>query len=93
MGLTPTEGLIMGTRSGDVDPGALPYIMEKEGLDAQGLSDLLNKEIWRCWFSEISSDMRDIEDAEAQGNRTCDSYDEDVRSPYQEICGCLSRFA
>ena len=38
MGLTPTEGLLMGTRCGDVDPGAIPFIMEKEGLDAAGLS-------------------------------------------------------
>ena len=43
MGLTPTEGLLMGTRCGDVDPGAIPFIMEKEGLDAAGLSNLINK--------------------------------------------------
>ena len=68
MGLTPTEGLIMGTRSGDVDPGALAFIMEKEGLDAQGLSKLVNKESGVAGFSEISSDMRDIEDAISAGN-------------------------
>lgn len=68
MGLTPTEGLIMGTRSGDVDPGALAFIMEKEGLDAQGLSKLVNKDSGVAGFSEISSDMRDIEDAIAKGN-------------------------
>lgn len=68
MGLTPTEGLMMGTRSGDVDPGALVFIMEQEGLDAAGLSKLVNKESGVAGFSEISSDMRDIEDAVAAGN-------------------------
>ncbi len=68
MGLTPTEGLIMGTRSGDVDPGALVFIMEQEGLDAKGLSKLVNKESGIAGFSEISSDMRDIEDAIEAGN-------------------------
>lgn len=43
MGLTPVEGLLMGTRCGDVDAGALSFIMEKEGLDGHGLSDLINK--------------------------------------------------
>lgn len=68
MGLTPTEGLIMGTRSGDVDPGALIYIMEREGLDVNGLSKLVNKRSGVAGVSEISSDMRDIEDAIAAGN-------------------------
>jgi acetate kinase len=68
MGMTPTEGLIMGTRCGDVDPGALPYIMEKEKLDAQGLSDLINKRSGMAGFTEISSDMRDVERAINEGN-------------------------
>lgn len=69
MGLTPTEGLIMGTRSGDVDPGALAYIMEQEGLDAKGLSMLVNKESGVAGFSGISSDMRDIEAAIERGDK------------------------
>ena len=69
MGLTPTEGLMMGTRCGDIDPGAIPFIMEKEGLDAAGLSDLLNKKSGVAGLSEISSDMREIEDADAHGNK------------------------
>lgn len=69
MGLTPTEGLIMGTRSGDVDPGALAYIMEQEGLDAKGLSRLVNKESGVAGFSGISSDMRDIEAAIERGDK------------------------
>ena len=68
MGLTPTEGLMMGTRSGDVDPGALIYIMEREGLDAAGLSKLVNKQSGVLGVSEISSDMRDIENAIANGD-------------------------
>lgn len=68
MGMTPTEGLIMGTRCGDVDAGALPYIMRKENLDAEGLSDFINKKSGVAGFSEISSDMRDIESAMFAGN-------------------------
>jgi acetate kinase len=68
MGMTPTEGLIMGTRCGDVDAGALPYIMRKENLDAEGLSDFINKKSGVAGFSEISSDMRDIERAVFAGN-------------------------
>ncbi|MDR2919271.1 MAG: acetate kinase [Tannerella sp.] len=63
MGMTPTEGLIMGTRCGDIDAGALPFIMKKENLDADGLSDLINKRSGVSGFSEMSSDMRDIESA------------------------------
>lgn len=68
MGFTPVEGLMMGTRSGDVDAGALAYIMEKEGLSAEGMSNLVNKESGVVGISEISSDMRDIENAAAEGN-------------------------
>ena len=68
MGLTPTEGLMMGTRSGDVDPGALIFLMEKENLDAAGLSKLVNKESGVKGVSGISSDMRDIDAAIAQGD-------------------------
>ncbi|MDO5017328.1 MAG: acetate kinase [Porphyromonas sp.] len=68
MGLTPSEGLMMGTRCGDVDPGALAYIVEKEQLDAKGLSRLINKESGVAGFSGISSDMRDLEKAISEGN-------------------------
>ncbi len=66
MGLTPTEGLMMGTRSGDVDPGALIYMMKCENLDADGLMKLVNKRSGVLGVSGISSDMRDIEDAIAR---------------------------
>lgn len=68
MGMTPTEGLMMGTRSGDVDPGALIYLMERENLDAAGLSKLVNKQSGVSGVSGISSDMRDIEDAISKGD-------------------------
>ena len=68
MGLTPTEGLLMGTRCGDIDPGAIPFIMEKEGLDAAGLSNLFNKQSGVAGLVGGSSDMRDLEAAVAQGD-------------------------
>lgn len=68
MGLTPLEGLMMGTRSGDIDAGAVTYIMEKEGLDAAGLSNLLNKKSGVMGIFGESSDMRDLEAAVAAGN-------------------------
>ena len=68
MGLTPVEGLLMGTRCGDVDAGALSFIMDKEGMDGAGLSDLINKRSGVAGLSGISSDMREIEAAVAAGN-------------------------
>lgn len=68
MGLTPVEGLIMGTRSGDVDAGALTLIMEKEEIDFSSLNTLLNKHSGVLGISGISSDMREIEAAAAEGD-------------------------
>ena len=68
MGLTPTEGLLMGTRCGDIDAGALPFIIEKEHLDANGLSNLINKQSGVLGLSGVSSDMREIEAAVEAGN-------------------------
>ncbi|MDE6237347.1 MAG: acetate kinase [Muribaculaceae bacterium] len=68
MGLTPTEGLVMGTRVGDVDPGALVYLMERLNLDADGLLKHINKESGIAGISGISNDMRDIEKAIEEGN-------------------------
>lgn len=67
MGLTPVEGLMMGTRSGDVDAGMLTFLMEKEKLDAQGLSDLLNKKSGVLGIFGVSSDMRELEKAVSEG--------------------------
>ena len=69
MGLTPVEGLLMGTRCGDVDAGALTFVMDKEKLDAKGLSDLINKQSGVQGLSGISSDMREIEAAVAEGDK------------------------
>jgi acetate kinase len=67
MGLTPVEGLIMGTRSGDVDAGALTLIMEKEEIDYSSLNTLLNKHSGVLGISGISSDMREVESAAEEG--------------------------
>ena len=68
MGLTPVEGLIMGTRSGDVDAGALTLIMEKEEIDYASLNTLLNKHSGVLGISGISSDMREVESAAEEGD-------------------------
>lgn len=68
MGLTPLEGLMMGTRSGDIDAGAVTFIMEKEGLNATGVSNLLNKKSGLLGVSGVSSDMREIQAAVDAGN-------------------------
>ncbi len=63
MGFTPLEGLVMGTRCGDLDPAIVPFLMEKEGLDTDGIDRLLNKESGVLGLSELSSDMRVFEEA------------------------------
>ena len=68
MGLTPLEGLMMGTRSGDIDAGAVTFIMDKEGLNTTGISNLLNKKSGVLGVSGVSSDMRELEAAVAEGN-------------------------
>lgn len=68
LGLTPTDGLMMGTRCGAVDPGALIYLAEKENFTYEQLSDCLNKKSGVLGISGVSSDMREIEDAIEAGN-------------------------
>lgn len=68
MGLTPLEGIMMGTRSGNVDAGALVYLQKKLGLSADELSDLLNKKSGMLGISGISSDMREVREAAENGN-------------------------
>lgn len=68
MGLTPLEGLVMGTRSGDIDAGAVTFIMDKEGIDTHGISDLLNKKSGLAGISGGLSDFRDILAGIAAGN-------------------------
>lgn len=68
MGMTPLEGLAMGTRSGDLDPAIVQYIAEKENIDLAGVINVLNKESGVKGISEISNDFRDLEAAIAEGN-------------------------
>jgi acetate kinase len=68
MGFTPVEGLMMGTRSGDVDLGVVTFLMEKEMIGSASVSTLFNKHSGVLGVSGISSDMRDIENAVAEGN-------------------------
>ena len=68
MGLPPLEGLIMGPRCGDIDAGAVPFLMDKLGLDTKQLSALLNKQSGLAGISQLSSDFRDILAGIAQGN-------------------------
>ena len=68
MGLTPLEGVIMGTRSGSIGPAIVEFIAKKENLDIAGVMNVLNKKSGLLGLSGISSDMRDLEDAAAEGN-------------------------
>ena len=68
MGLTPLEGLIMGTRSGDMDPAIMEFIAKKENLDIAGVMNVLNKKSGVLGLSGVSSDFRDIEEAAEAGN-------------------------
>ncbi len=68
MGMTPLEGLMMGTRSGDIDTGAVTYLMEREGYNAKKISDILNKQSGLLGISGVSSDMREVEAAADGGN-------------------------
>ena len=68
MGFTPVDGLIMGTRTGDIDPGVLLFLADKENLSLKGVSNLINKNSGMQGISGISSDMRDLELAYYEGN-------------------------
>lgn len=71
MGFTPLAGVMMGTRSGDIDPSIIPYIMEKEGKNALEVIDDLNHHSGLLGMSEVSSDCRDIEKGIDEGNEQC----------------------
>jgi acetate kinase len=68
MGLTPLEGLVMGTRCGDIDPAIIPFIMDKENISASEMDTILNKESGLYGVSGVSSDSRDVEEAAENGN-------------------------
>ncbi len=69
MGLTPLEGLLMGTRTGDIDGGALTYLMEKENIGPRALNNILNKKSGILGVSGVSSDMRELTAAAKSGNK------------------------
>lgn len=69
MGLTPLAGLMMGSRSGDIDPSAVTYMMQKSGMTPQEMSEYLNKKSGVLGVAGISSDMRDNENADNEGNK------------------------
>ena len=68
MGLTPLEGLVMGTRSGDIDPSIMEFIAKKENLDIAGVMNVLNKKSGVQGLSKLSSDFRDLEEGKDAGN-------------------------
>ena len=68
MGFTPVDGLIMGTRTGEIDPGVLLYLADKEELSVTGVNNMINKRSGVAGISQLSSDMRDLEAAAAEGN-------------------------
>ncbi|WP_138206698.1 acetate kinase [Haloimpatiens lingqiaonensis] len=68
MGLTPLEGLVMGTRCGDMDPAIVPFLMKAEGLSIEEMDNLMNKKSGVLGVSGVSSDFRDIENAASEGN-------------------------
>ncbi|MGM0419370.1 MAG: acetate/propionate family kinase [Bacillota bacterium] len=68
MGLTPLEGLVMGTRCGDIDPAIVPFLQEKEDLSSKEIDNIMNKESGLLGISGISNDSRDIQEAAAEGD-------------------------
>jgi len=73
MGFTPLEGLIMGTRCGDIDPAVVSFLMEKEGLSAKEVDNIMNKKSGVLGISGVSSDFRDIESAKDDGNKQAEA--------------------
>ena len=85
MGLTPLEGLVMGTRSGDIDPAIMEFIAKKENLDLAGVMNVLNKKSGLQGMSGVGSDMRDIRAAIEAGN-------EDAKNAYDVLCYGIAKF-
>lgn len=71
MGLTPLDGIVMGTRCGSIDPSIVTYLMQKEGLDASQLDTIMNKKSGLLGISGLSNDSRDVNEAAASGNERC----------------------
>ena len=90
MGFTPLEGLMMGTRSGSIDPGIVIYLLRHAGYSADQLDDILNKQSGLRGVSGVSDDMRDIQEAIAAGNERAKlAFDMYVHRLCREIGGML----
>ena len=85
MGLTPLEGVVMGTRSGSIDPAIVEYIAKKENLDLAGVMNVLNKKSGLQGLSGVSSDMRDLRVAAAEGN-------EDAKNAIEVLCYGIAKY-
>ena len=85
MGLTPLEGVVMGTRSGSIDPAIVEYIAKKENLDLAGVMNVLNKKSGLQGMSGVSSDMRDLRAAAAEGN-------EDAQNAIEVLCYGIAKY-
>ena len=85
MGLTPLEGVVMGTRSGSIDPAIVEYIAKKENLDLAGVMNVLNKKSGLRGMSGVSSDMRDLRAAAAEGN-------EDAKNAIEVLCYGIAKY-
>ncbi|TQQ84673.1 acetate kinase [Peptacetobacter hominis] len=90
MGFTPLEGLIMGTRCGDIDPAIIPFLMRKEGLDADAIDKLMNKESGVYGMTGISSDFRDIDAAASEGNELAQAALEAYVKKVQKYIGAYA---
>ena len=96
MGFTPLAGVMMGTRSGDIDPSIIPYIMQKEDKNVDEVMNDLNKKSGFLGMSQVSSDCRDIEDGMSEGNELCSLAFEKymqcvvnyIATYYVELGGC-----
>lgn len=95
MGLTPLEGLIMGTRSGDVDPAVVQYICNKENKTVDEVLNILNKKSGVLGISGVSSDFRDVTKAENEGNERAKAANEAFiylrNQVHRCICCCYER--
>ena len=85
MGLTPLEGVVMGTRSGNIDPAIVEFIAKKENLDLAGVMNVLNKKSGLQGMSGVSSDMRDLRAAAAEGN-------EDAKNAIEVLCYGIAKY-
>ena len=90
MGFTPLDGIIMGTRSGGVDPSVVTYLMNKEGLTPDEMSDILNKKSGFLGLSGLSSDARDLVNASHEGNRRARLACEIVRYQIKKFIGAYA---